>query len=94
MDFKNSWTGKIVRYIIIISISIIAVLFLIMKWVLPDFQKKITNQTAGTIINTTVLAEKRGQLFNLGGDTAWDWIGFNVRLGKPVREKLNGEQNK
>ena len=90
----KKWGFQIVRIVIAVLVSIIVILFLMMKFVLPDFQKKITNQTAGTIINTTVVTEEKHTLFNTKNDFLWGWVSIKLGVGKPVREKLNGEGGK
>ena len=94
MDFKNSWTGKIVRYIIIISISVVLCYAIIYKLLFMPMQKNIQKAEKITNVYTTVLSEPKGSLFNSDNELLWGFLGIKFRLGKPVREKLNGEQNK
>ena len=57
-------------------------------------QKNIQKAEKITNVYTTVLSEPKGSLFNSDNELLWGFLGVKFRLGKPVREKLNGEGGK
>lgn len=96
MDIKNSWTGKLLRHFVFALIGAGLALLIVLKWVVPDLNKKIYSQKAEQITNIqqTIISEPKGSLFNSDNEFLWGFFGIKLRFGKPVREKLNGEQGK